>query len=409
MKIFAKENQEKGVSLVITFFIMVIILAVIVSVSALLYSELKIIRNIGRSVVAFYAADSGVEKVLYYDRKVKPKLGEDQIAERGLCSMFDYNPTDNPGACQVKDGPGDIRDDSIFCNAKSVTPLSDGGCNPEKCDNCRIEFDTVFDGTKGYHVTATVSPSLDGSTSNFDIESKGYFNDVFRQVNTKTSKTEEGAAFRIDNASVQPRSVPAGLFSFEIFAEVSTTITNDKISHVRANVYTDSDSSVYLVDLFCITESTTGDCTKRGTFSGSRLADKVGAYYITITAENNSPDPITKNIVQGTEGLAFEVYPASGTPYPTVTDVAVVPSDGNSMVITADVYDISGVSSVQLTVWDSNTKEKVHEGSMVQIVGNSFASEVIYVANFSGEYTVDIYATDNFFNDSGDIYTDMQL
>ena len=47
----------------------------------LLYSEIKIIRNIGNSVAAFYTAESGVEKVLYYDRKNATEQG------RGICSI----------------------------------------------------------------------------------------------------------------------------------------------------------------------------------------------------------------------------------------------------------------------------------------------------------------------------------
>jgi hypothetical protein len=65
-------KDQKGVSLIISFFIMVIIVAIVLAITTLLYNEIKMIRNIGNSVVAFYAADSGIEKVLYYDRKVIP-------------------------------------------------------------------------------------------------------------------------------------------------------------------------------------------------------------------------------------------------------------------------------------------------------------------------------------------------
>ena len=57
-----KHSPERGVSLVITFLMMTIMLAVVLSVSAVLFTELKIINNIGASVSAFYAAESGAEK-----------------------------------------------------------------------------------------------------------------------------------------------------------------------------------------------------------------------------------------------------------------------------------------------------------------------------------------------------------
>lgn len=55
-------DSERGVSLIITFFIMIIVLAVVLSISILLYSEVKVIRNIGNSMVSFYAGESGIEK-----------------------------------------------------------------------------------------------------------------------------------------------------------------------------------------------------------------------------------------------------------------------------------------------------------------------------------------------------------
>jgi hypothetical protein len=44
---------------------MSLILALALGVSALLFSQIKVIRGLGDSVVAFYAADSGIERELY--------------------------------------------------------------------------------------------------------------------------------------------------------------------------------------------------------------------------------------------------------------------------------------------------------------------------------------------------------
>ena len=53
-------------------------------------------------MVGFYAADSGIEKVLYYDSNVLPTYSDGTtMAARGLCSMYlppnsTYN---NPNYC----------------------------------------------------------------------------------------------------------------------------------------------------------------------------------------------------------------------------------------------------------------------------------------------------------------------
>ena len=193
------QPAQAGISLIITLFIMIIVLAVVLSISALLYSEAKVIRNIGNSIVSFYAADSGVEKVLYYDRQVLPAMTGDKIAKRGLCSMYMYDSGSNPNACMSKDpnSPNLFADDSIYCEPNSgfmfpVTGPTDNshGCDYDVCDDCKISFSTTFDNRK-YSVTAAVYLQRDEATGKdikvFEVESKGYFGGAQRQVQTFTT------------------------------------------------------------------------------------------------------------------------------------------------------------------------------------------------------------------------------
>jgi hypothetical protein len=183
-----KDNKiysQKGVSLIITLFVMIIILAVVISISALLYSEAKIMRNLGNSIVGLYGADSGIEKVLYYDRWVVPSA-----AARGLCSMFDI--ANNPvKACKLSGGG----DSSIYCAGSSlVAPTSDPtGCDPSKCDDCTVSFNTtldsnIFNNPITYITSAKVYS--DSSYGYFVVTSKGAFGDAGRQVqiSIKTAK-----------------------------------------------------------------------------------------------------------------------------------------------------------------------------------------------------------------------------
>jgi hypothetical protein len=189
---------QNGVSLIIVFFIMIIILSVVLSISALLYSEVKVIRNIGNSVAGLYAADSGIEKVLYYDRQVKTLSNNNYCAsdsdctspygscnnnlctmsvQRGLCLMLNssLNPTNY---C----APGSNGETSIYCN--NPTPASfTGGCDANNCTNCTISFDTTFDGRK-YYTTAKVYPDADPKKTDPDyvITSKGVYGGAQRQI-----------------------------------------------------------------------------------------------------------------------------------------------------------------------------------------------------------------------------------
>jgi len=166
------KNSQKGVSLIMTFFIMIIILAVVLVISMILYSEIRIVRNISNSVASFYASDSGIEKVLYYDRKVVP-----QGAARGLCSMFDT--LNNPDSyCRTDGDPNNpALDHSVFCNPTAGN-LTGDGCNPETCNNCEIDFSANLNlaGDKNYVIKATVAPS------SFDINSTGSYKNVSRAI-----------------------------------------------------------------------------------------------------------------------------------------------------------------------------------------------------------------------------------
>lgn len=174
-----RNNKQKGVSLIITFFIMVIILAMDLSISAILYSELKVVRNIGNSVLAFYAADSGVEKVLYYDRKLLP-IEEEQFGSRGLCYMCFSS---NPDKCSEDPG-GNSGDKSIFCNSCQYVGSD---CDPLTCSDCQVGFETELDDEKHYKIRATVAEL--GEDLFLTIDSTGYYKeDVLRAIEITTQE-----------------------------------------------------------------------------------------------------------------------------------------------------------------------------------------------------------------------------
>lgn len=56
--------SQRGVSLFLAIMVLSVILAIALGLSSILVSQIKIIRGMGNSVVAFYAADSGIEEAL---------------------------------------------------------------------------------------------------------------------------------------------------------------------------------------------------------------------------------------------------------------------------------------------------------------------------------------------------------
>ena len=63
------QTTNKGVSLYLALMIMFILIAIGLGVSLIIVSQMKMIRGMADSVVAFYAADTGIEKSLYLNLK----------------------------------------------------------------------------------------------------------------------------------------------------------------------------------------------------------------------------------------------------------------------------------------------------------------------------------------------------
>jgi hypothetical protein len=61
---FKIQKLEKGVSIYLVILISTFILTVVLGLSTILISRIKVSREIGYSVIAFYGADTGIEKVL---------------------------------------------------------------------------------------------------------------------------------------------------------------------------------------------------------------------------------------------------------------------------------------------------------------------------------------------------------
>lgn len=60
-----KLKMKKGVTLYFAIVVMSVIFSIGIGLSLLIFTQIKITKEIGDSVVALYAADSGIEEALY--------------------------------------------------------------------------------------------------------------------------------------------------------------------------------------------------------------------------------------------------------------------------------------------------------------------------------------------------------
>jgi hypothetical protein len=93
-------RSEKGISLYLTVLILTILLAISLGMSRILVGQIKMVGTMGNSVIAFYAADTGTEKVLYEDKLCRP----DCPAPPPCTPTPDPCPTPSPCPCPGCEG-----------------------------------------------------------------------------------------------------------------------------------------------------------------------------------------------------------------------------------------------------------------------------------------------------------------
>jgi len=146
------------------FFIMTAILSVVLGLSTILVNEFKEIRNLGDSLVAFYMADSGVEKTLYYSRQKIPSFPEGVAS--GVCNICN---SCLPADCQNCVAEGE---DCNFCRS------------------CRVSYKTVIDVQNNlyFETLATIFPN--GDYYNLDISVKGFYKNTSRAINLQIANKD---------------------------------------------------------------------------------------------------------------------------------------------------------------------------------------------------------------------------
>lgn len=99
-----KENEQKGIVLYIVLLIISIFLSIVLTLTNVSMSQIKIAWQAGDSVRAFTAADTGIEKALYNIRKLDP-ADFNNIPKISLSNGSSYTVTivvDSPTAATIQ-------------------------------------------------------------------------------------------------------------------------------------------------------------------------------------------------------------------------------------------------------------------------------------------------------------------
>ena len=197
------KNSEKGVSLIIAFFVMITIIAVVVSLSILSYGQIKILGNISNAVTAFYLADSGIEKVLYYDRKVP--VGE----TRGICNIC------TPEVCP-----------DCICETPTGTD-----CDINTCTDCNIKF-TTGESPEYYNMDIVVNQQC--KVSSGSMNAYGVYESSSRAIMVSlNTKATVGVVPEVEGQVCSPD----GVAGYKIEADISDDDLYDEDDGTMVKVF----------------------------------------------------------------------------------------------------------------------------------------------------------------------------
>lgn len=156
------KNPQKGVAIVITFFVMTVMIVSVSSIGALLLRENTAISDVTNSMVARYVADAGIESVFYYN-------GGQHPLKPGICNI-----------CNVCDSPGQAA--SLRCSSCQATALEFGGCNIASCGHCAITYESFFN-DKSYQVSLTIDKDEQNpAIYDISVKSTGTYKNISREM-----------------------------------------------------------------------------------------------------------------------------------------------------------------------------------------------------------------------------------
>jgi len=146
--------MEKGISIYMIVVLLFVLFGLAVGLSSLVLGQLTILRSMGNSITAFYAADSGTEKMLYEIKQARPEINE-------FTSSFYEEPV------TATDFSGSSFKVDLLCHHGGIS--NDTLCQ-ERCPNCNHDL-TMNDEDK--------------CIPRFCITSKGTFEGTNRAIEVK--------------------------------------------------------------------------------------------------------------------------------------------------------------------------------------------------------------------------------
>lgn len=86
--------SQRGVAIYLAFMVMTLLLALALGISAIVFGQIKTIRSMGDSVVALYAADTGIEDALMRADPLTECPCAGSFANGAIYSVQTFLPTD---------------------------------------------------------------------------------------------------------------------------------------------------------------------------------------------------------------------------------------------------------------------------------------------------------------------------
>jgi len=151
---FQPQTTKKGVSIYLALMITFVLLAISLGVSLIIVSQMKMMKGMGDSVIAFYAADTGIEESLYKSRQLGDNSGifpDENIGEAKYLVNF------NSDAAEW-DSVGSYKEVKRAIKITTLLPLSFAiTVNPGSYCYCAVLYEGVICPVLSNVITVTIT------------------------------------------------------------------------------------------------------------------------------------------------------------------------------------------------------------------------------------------------------------
>lgn len=117
------KNSQRGIALYLVIVMLSVLLAIVLGLASIIIGGANVAESLGHSVIAFHAADTGMEKALY-NIKLTSGTCDDSTSDGSFGDSYTYDVTMSTTGSDCSDAGTTITSSGLYITAKRKIEVS---------------------------------------------------------------------------------------------------------------------------------------------------------------------------------------------------------------------------------------------------------------------------------------------